>query len=177
MILLHRPQQSGQCKGQRTKCIPAQHDFHPHRSDSLTTRLPLECRKPSKKSLTCSRWTQSFPLESCLQIKNETQWETRDSSPVVWIFPKRLQSLQESLLLATLRHTLYTGAERRAAPKLPEFCNWLRRNPTSLFVMWTAGLFVWLHCVMILHNMKVTLSNSVTLNTFALSFWLVICGI
>lgn len=142
VILLHQPEQLRQCKGQRTRSIPVQHMISIHMAQAAI-KLPLyptKCKKKKKKNrarnLTCSRWSRSFLLESCLQIQNWSQREKRASSPpVVWIFPQRVRAVQQRwqrLFLATLRHTLYTGAERRAAPKLPEFCNWFQRNPTSL---------------------------------------------
>lgn len=105
----------------------------------------FQCRKLCKKS---HLFSTELKFSSGIMFANPKLIPVRKVIIIRWwwfeYFPQRVcLCLQERLLLETLWHTLYTGAERRAAPKLPGFCNWLEENPTSLFVMWTSGFIVW----------------------------------
>lgn len=107
----------------------------------------FQCRKLCKKS---HLFSMELKFSSGIMFANPKLIPVRKVIIIRWwwfeYFPQRVcLCLQERLLLETLWHTLYTGAERRAAPKLPGFCNWLEENPTSLFVMWTSGFIVWVY--------------------------------
>lgn len=85
-------------------------------------------------------------LSSGLMLANQNIVLKSESNPVIRIShvcPACSKVFAAFVVGTVLTHSLY-GAERRAAPKLPVFCNWLKKKPNvSHFHVGSGILFVY----------------------------------